>query len=162
MSLCQQAGITKQSCALLSYPGKSCISACLKTILWVLVRSTYDSSRQCSGRNCWCPNWGLLPICCRDEDFWQLSWGAFKNLCQKNRDGKEIMFLLESVRDQLLADQELDWCSFGQQILSFSGEKGSFWRKNSKENLTNFAKVLEKNSKFCKYFICQKNWKKNP
>jgi hypothetical protein len=32
-------------------------------------------------------------------------------------------------------------------------EKGSFWKKKSKENLTNFAKVLEKNSKFCKYYI---------
>ncbi len=46
---------TKQSHALLSYLGKSCISACLKTFLWLLVKS-YDSSRQCSGRNCRCPN----------------------------------------------------------------------------------------------------------
>jgi hypothetical protein len=26
---------------------------------------------------------------CKDDDFWQLSWGAFKNLCQKNKDRKE-------------------------------------------------------------------------
>jgi len=46
------------------------------------------------------------------------------------------------------------------KFLSFSGKKGSFWKKNSKENLTNFAKFLEKYSKFCKYFIYQKIEKK--
>jgi hypothetical protein len=53
----------------------------------------------------------------------------------------------------------LDW---RKQILSFSGKKGSFWKAISKESLINFAKVLEKNSKFCKYFIYQKIEKKNP
>jgi hypothetical protein len=49
----------------------------------------------------------------------------------------------------------LDWRSFGQQILWFSEKKDSFWKTISKESLINFAKVLEKISKFCKYFIYQ-------